>query len=81
MLKMVLGMTQAIKGDLSKGRIKEWGVSVDGSMGYAITELGEKELYAALMEYQPYILFEVHAVLSADEFGNIVQAALKSLKK
>ncbi len=80
-LKLQLGMLQMVKEDISKGIHKEWGMSVNGSMGYAISELGEKELYASIMKFQPYIHFEVHAILSADEVVNILQAAMKTLKK
>ena len=49
-----------VKEDIKKGVHKDWGMSVDGSMGYAISELGEKELYANMMRFMPYTEFKVY---------------------
>jgi hypothetical protein len=80
-LKLQLGMAQMTKEDLAKGVHKDIGIAVNGAMGYVISELPEKELYASLMRYQPYISFEIHPVLSIDDLINILQKAMKSLKK
>ena len=80
-LKLQLGMMQMVKEDISKGVHKDWGMSINGSMGYAISELAEKELYATMMRFMPYIAFEIYPVLSADDVINILQKAMETLKK
>jgi len=74
-------MLQMVKEDIAKGVHKDWGMSVNGAMGYTITELSEKEIFANIMRFQPYIQFEIHPIISADELGNILQAAMETLKK
>jgi hypothetical protein len=68
-----LKLTEMTKGDLQSGVIKDFGLTVDGSMGYAISELGEKELYASLLKYSPWLQFKVHPMLSIDESAEIIQ--------
>lgn len=70
-----------IKEDLTKGVLKDFGMSVNGSMGYAISELPEKELYASLMRFQPYVDYEIHPILLVDDLINILEKAMESLKK
>ncbi len=41
-IKLQLGMVQMVKEDLTKGAHKDFGMSVNGAMGYVISELPEK---------------------------------------
>jgi hypothetical protein len=74
-------MMQMVKEDLVKGVHKDFGMAVNGEMGFVITELPEKELWANIMRFQPYIDFEVYPLLSADDVIGILQKAMESFKK
>jgi hypothetical protein len=56
-----------IKKDMEAGNLTGWGVYSDGSGGYAFTKLGSKELYAMILKWSPYVMFDAKPVLGVEE--------------
>ena len=73
--KLWLKMLELTKADLQSGKDQDWGMSADLSMGYAITEQNDKEIFADLMRFSPMVQFTIHPVLSVDEIMEIVKKA------
>ena len=48
-----------------------------GGHGFSISELSEKEQFALMMKYTPYIKFEVNPMLSADEMIEVMQEKMQ----
>jgi len=67
MAKHNLALLEPVKAALKSGDFKDWGVYSDGSNGYAIAEGTESEIFAGLLRWMPYILFDVHPIVNADQ--------------
>jgi hypothetical protein len=78
LIKLRLQMLEATKADLAKGIHTDWGLAADGSRGYALSEGTEQEIFAALGQFTPYILFNATPVLSVDDVIAYNQQALKA---
>jgi hypothetical protein len=77
LIKIRLQMLEVVKADLQKGIHSDWGLSADGSQGYAISEGTEQEIFTALGKFAPYITFKAIPVLSVDEVIAFNQQALQ----
>jgi hypothetical protein len=78
LIKLRLQMLETTKADVAKGIHTDWGLSADGSRGYAVSEGTEQEIFAALGKFTPYILFKAIPVLSVDDVIAYNQQALKA---
>ena len=76
--KFIMSLLEGVKNDLASGGLKMWGISSGGGHGYSISELSEKEQFALMMKYTPYIKFEVNPMLSADEMIEVMQSLMQT---
>lgn len=64
-----------VKENLEKGVSKDWGAYIGEGKGYAIVEGSEAEVSLMTQQYTPYVSFETHPIMSADQ----VEAMLKAM--
>ncbi|RXE56638.1 hypothetical protein ABH15_00145 [Methanoculleus taiwanensis] len=73
--KLWMRMLEMVKADLKEGRLTDWGSCSDASAGYAFAETDEKSLYAAVLKWIPYVVFDIKPVLTVDECIECIQRA------
>jgi hypothetical protein len=71
------GLLEGVKEDIRKGLIKDWGSFVGELNGYAVAEGNEIEVGNTIQRYVPFVIFEVHPVMSAEQVGEVVKALTK----
>jgi len=64
----------AIKQDMQKGALKDWGAFVGESSGYAVAEGTEVEIGNMMQQYIPFVIFKTHAVASVSQVEEITKA-------
>jgi len=75
-IKQQIGFTQLVQEALkSGGPLKEWATIPDGTMGYAIFDGSEIDMGVMATFYTPYFEFEVHPIMTADQFMGILKTA------
>jgi len=72
-VKLIMSMLEGVKKDIASGELKMWGISSGGGNGYSISERSEKEIFAVVMKYTPYIQFEVKRMLSVDDMIDVMK--------
>jgi len=80
-IKQFSFLTQMVQEDLKSDKLKDWGVFAEGNGGYAIFEGNEIDLAMEMGKYVPYIDFEAHMVLSADQQMGIIKKMMQSMPK
>jgi hypothetical protein len=70
-LSPMLTMTEK---DLQEGKLKDWGYFVGANGAYAVSEQSAEEIAQVAMQMQPYVTFEVHQVLTANQVGQVVKS-------
>jgi hypothetical protein len=68
-------MLEAVKAELSAGKLTEWGQFSNGREGYAITEASAEDLCATMLKYAPVIVYNVVPVLDVDQSMEVVKKA------
>ncbi len=70
-----LAMMEMIKQDLKQGKDLDWGCFTGEPRGYSISERdSEVELTKDLQRYSPFVTFEVHPVMSADQIAEVAKS-------
>jgi hypothetical protein len=69
-----LALTDMVKADMKKGQCKDWGTFLGAAKGYSIDEGTEVEVMNGMLQYSPFIKFEVHAVASVDQVAQAMKA-------
>jgi hypothetical protein len=72
-----LALTGAVKADMKKGVSTDWGIFTGELRGYAVHEGTEVEIMSTLMQYVPYIKFEVHPVSALAQVELVIRASMK----
>jgi hypothetical protein len=72
-----LAMVEMVKADMKKGLTKDWGAFTGELNGYSIDEGNEVSIMTQLMQYAPWIKFEVHAVASLAHVEEAIKASMK----
>jgi hypothetical protein len=72
-----LALVEMVKADMKKGVGRDWGAFPGELKGYAIDEGTEVEIVSALMQYAPYVKFEVHPIVSIDLVEQAIKASMK----
>lgn len=67
-------MVGMVKQDIKGGKVKEWAAFVGSLQGYSIYEGTEVELGSMLVQYSPYVDFEVHPVLSVKQVDEVIKS-------
>ena len=65
--KLWMTLLEWVKAELKAGLLKDWGSCADAGSGYCIAESDDLSLQSQLLKYQPWIIFSVKPVLSADQ--------------
>ena len=66
------GLMEGVKEDMRKGLMKDWGAFVGELNGYAVAEGTEIEVGNMVQQYVPFVIFEVHPVMSVQQVGEVV---------
>jgi hypothetical protein len=72
-----LMMMEMVKADTKKGFHKDWGAFPAESKGYSIEECSEADIMSVSLQYQPYVRFEVHPVISLAQDEQVIRASMK----
>lgn len=72
-----LAMVEMVKADQKKGIAKDWGTFVGELKGYAIDEGTEVEVMNGLLQYTPYVKYEVHPIATLAQAEQSIKAATK----
>jgi hypothetical protein len=78
--KLLISMLETVEAGLHTGKLKDWGQLGNGRDGYAISESNEEELFAAMLQWMPFITFEVFPVVSADQSMEALDKAVAALQ-
>ena len=71
------GLMEGVKEDIRKGLMKDWGAFVGEVSGYAVAEGTEVEIGNMVQRYVPFVIFEVHPVMSVEQLGEVIKALTK----
>ena len=81
-VKLWMSMLEMVKTELKSGRFTDWGAHSDINTGYCIGEGNEADVFASLLNWIPYVIFEVKPVLSADQvIGAITKVVAETKAK
>ncbi len=64
---------ETVKQQIEQGIMTDWGAFPAESRGFSLAEGTAEEVTAALMPYIPYVMFEVHPVISVDAMVDIIK--------
>ena len=67
-------LMEMVKKDLEKGIMKDWGSFVAEGKGFCVMEGDETEISINLQRYSPYVGFETHPFMSANQVGKMLKA-------
>jgi len=68
------GMVEMIKQQMKDGTTLDWGCFVGETKGYSIASRTAVDLAENLQQFYPFITFQVHEVMSADEIGEVAKS-------
>lgn len=72
--KIIAQISKITQDDIKKGVIKEWGMSVDGTCGFAVREESHADLLKHSLLMGPYIVIEkITNVVTFEESGKVVE--------
>jgi hypothetical protein len=66
-------LMKAVQQDLRNGVIKEWGAFAGESKGYCVMEGSAAEVHTLVQKFVPFVQFESHPLVSADEVDVLIQ--------
>jgi hypothetical protein len=75
-----ISMLEMVKADMESGRFTDWGAHVDITGGYCVAEGTEAEVFASLLKWIPYVIFDVKPVLNADQVIDTIKKAIAQPK-
>lgn len=68
-------LLETVKQDLKEGRDLDWGCFTGETKGYSIAERDtEVELVKDLQRFFPFVIFEVHPVMSVDQMAEVAKS-------
>ena len=70
-------MLEMVKQQMKEGTTKDWGAFVGEGRGYSVSEQNPVEVATNLQKYYPFVEFEVHQVLTADEMSEVMKSMMK----
>lgn len=78
--KLLISMLETVEAGLHTGKLNDWGQLGNGQDGYAISELSEEALFVCMVQWMPFITFEVFPVVSADQSMEALDKAVAALQ-
>lgn len=67
-------LTNLVRQDMEKGLTKDWAGFVGELSGCAIAEGTEEEIHQQMLQYVPFVKFQIHQLVSLDKVENIIKA-------
>jgi len=64
---------------MKKGVVEDYGIFPDGASGYAIGKGEATDILSAVSMFQPYVISEVHEVISHEKSREIMRGLMKAL--
>jgi len=61
---------------LAEGQILDWGLFAGGGAGYSIAEGTEADALKRVMQFMPYVKFQVQPVLSIDAVAEVMKSLM-----
>ena len=80
LMELSLKMLEAVKADLSAGKMTEWGTFGNGRDGYIIIDGSEEDLYVTMLKYFPVVAYTVSPVLNVDQQMEAVKKAAAAMQ-
>ena len=71
------GMVEMVKQEIKDGTTSDWGCFVGEPRGYSIGEESALDLSKSLQQFYPFITFQVHQVMSADEAAELAKSLME----
>jgi hypothetical protein len=71
---------EAVKAEMSSGKVTEWGSFCNGKDGYLFIEGTEQDVVSTMHKYTPYVAYELYPVLGVDDFMTAVKKALEAVQ-
>ena len=78
LLELYEMMFAVMDGMMKKGEIEEWGTFPEGYSGYTIGKGETADLYRNVVMFHPYIVSEVHEIISYEKSKETIRAVLKA---
>ena len=66
-----------VEKDAKSGISKDWGQFIGGTRGYGVVEGNEVEIASMLQQYNPFVQFELHPVLTT----RMIRQVIKTMPK
>ena len=70
------GMVEMVKQEMKDGTTLDWGCFVSETMGYSVGDQNALDLAKNLQKYFPFVVFDVHQVLSVDDIGEVAKSLI-----
>ena len=70
-------LMKAIKQDIKKGILKDWGVFVGEHNGYSVVQGTEREVIKTSQRYTPFIYSAAHPIASITHAGEMIKVLTK----
>lgn len=67
-------LVNAVKEDLKKGLMTDWGGFVGETKGYALFDCPHLEMTKTLLQYAPFVIFTVKEVGTADDAAEVIKS-------
>jgi hypothetical protein len=64
---------EMVKKDIERGLVKDWGVLLGQTKGFAIDEGTEEEVAKMTLKYIPYFRFQIIPILTVDQHIEIIK--------
>ncbi len=71
-LKLETRLLETVRNSMRNNKIKEFGIYPTGGSGYAFFEGTESELAVETLKYSPYVEFDVHPIITAEQYLEIL---------
>jgi hypothetical protein len=79
-VELRLKMCEAVKAEMSSGKITEWGNFCNGRDGYLIIDGTEQDVVSTMLKYTPHVAYELYPVLSVDDFMAAVKKVAEAVR-
>jgi hypothetical protein len=76
----LLKMCEAVKAELSSGKLTEWESFGNGKDGYCIIDGTQQDVVSTMLKYVPNVAYELHPVLSVDDAIAALEKAAKAMQ-
>ena len=80
-IKQAMTITQGGQEALKAGRLKDWGISPDGTKGYVVIEGSETDLARLAWMGTPMFEWEIYPALTADQWMGVLKSSANPVQK